>query len=93
MNSYSLRIEERVVKKMRRYPPKIYKQVVRRVVELQFNPRPHDSEKKGEGYTVDTGEYRIFYIINRQEQLVEVLLVGKRNDDAIYKQARRLGLM
>ena len=93
MNSYSLRIEERAIKEMRRYPPKIYKQVMRRVVGLQFNPRPHDSEKKGVGYTVDTGEYRIFYVINRQEQLVEVLLVGKRNDEEIYKQARRLGLM
>ncbi|MFQ5813857.1 MAG: type II toxin-antitoxin system RelE/ParE family toxin [Anaerolineae bacterium] len=93
MNSYSLQIEERVVKAMRKYPPKIYKQVMRKVVELQFNPRPHDSEKKGQGYTVDTGEYRIFYVIDYQEQLVKVLVVGNRNDNAIYKQARRLGLL
>ncbi|MBC8262665.1 MAG: type II toxin-antitoxin system RelE/ParE family toxin [Anaerolineales bacterium] len=78
---------------MRKYPPKIYKQVMRKVVELQFNPRPHDSEKKGTGYTVDIGEYRIFYVIDYQEQLVRVLVVGNRNDDAIYKQARRLGLL
>ncbi len=78
---------------MRQYPPKIYKQVMGKAVGLQFNPRPHDSEKKGKGYTVDTGEYRVFYVIDYQEQLVRVLVVGKRNNDAIYKQAKRLGLL
>ena len=90
---YSLQIEERVVKEMRRYPSKIYKQVMRKVIGLQFNPRPHDSEKKGKGYTVDTGEYRVFYVIDYQEQLVRVLVVGSRNNDAIYKQVKRLGLL
>ncbi len=90
---YSLQIEERVVKEMRRYPSKIYKQVMRKVIGLQFNPRPHDSEKKGKGYTVDTGEYRVFYVIGYQEQLVRVLIVGNRNNDAIYKQVKRLGLL
>ncbi|MBC8512223.1 MAG: type II toxin-antitoxin system RelE/ParE family toxin [Dehalococcoidia bacterium] len=78
---------------MRRYPSKIYKQVMRKVIGLQFNPRPHDSEKKGKGYTVDTGEYRVFYVIGYQEQLVRVLIVGNRNNDAIYKQVKRLGLL
>ena len=93
MNSYRLQIEERVVKEMQGYPPKIYKQVMRRMVDLQFNPRPHDSEKAGEGYRVDTGEYRILYVIDYQEQLVKVLIVGNRNDDEVYKQAKRLGLL
>lgn len=93
MDNYSLQIEERVVKEMRSYPPKVYKQVMRRVVELQFNPRPHDSEKKGNGYTVDTGEYRIFYVVDYQKRLVKVLVVGSRNDVEIYKQAKRLGLL
>jgi mRNA interferase RelE/StbE len=93
VNSYSLQIEERVVKEIQSYPPKIYKQVTRRVVELQFNPRPHDSKKVGQGYRVDTGEYRIFYVIDHQEQLVRVLIVGNRNDDEVYKQAKRLGLL
>jgi len=93
VNSYRLQIEERVVKEMQGYPPKIYKQVMRRMVDLQFNPRPHDSEKVGEGYRVDTGEYRILYVIDHQEQLVKVLIVGNRNDDEVYKQAKRLGLL
>ena len=93
MSSYSLRIEERVIKEMRGYPPKVYKQVMRRMVGLQFNPRPHDSKKVGRGYRVDVGEYRILYTIDRQEQLVKVLLVGSRNNDEVYKQTKRLGLL
>jgi mRNA-degrading endonuclease RelE of RelBE toxin-antitoxin system len=93
VNSYNLHIEERVIKEMQGYPPKIYKQVMRRVVGLQFNPRPHDSKKVGEGYRVDIGEYRIFYIVDDPGRMVSVLVVGSRNDAAIYKQAKRLGLM
>ena len=90
---YSLQVAKRVIKEIQPYPPKIFKQVASKIFALSINPRPHDSKKVGEGHRVDIGEYRIFYIINRHEQSVEVLLVGKRNDDAIYKQARRLGLM
>jgi mRNA interferase RelE/StbE len=47
----------------------------------------------GEGHRVDIGEYRIFYVVDDPGRTVNVLLVGKRNDEAIYKQAKRLGLM
>jgi len=35
---------------------------------------------------VDAGEYRIVY---RATETVELLLVGKRNDDEVYKQLKR----
>jgi len=90
---YSLRIERRVLKELEPYPPKIFKQVAAKIFALSINPRPHDSKKVGRGYRVDIGEYRIFYTIDDQEQTVSVLVVGSRNDDAIYKQAKRLGLL
>lgn len=41
-------------------------------------------------YRVDSGEYRIVYRFNANEDLVEVILVGKRNDDDVYKRLERL---
>lgn len=90
---YSLQVAKRVIKEMQPYPPKIFKQVASRIFALSINPRPHDSKKVGEGHRVDVGEYRIFYVVDDPGRTVNVLLVGKRNDEAIYKQARRLGLM
>jgi mRNA interferase RelE/StbE len=39
---------------------------------------------------VDSGEYRIVYRFDTNLDLVEVILVGKRNDDEVYKQLKRL---
>ncbi|MBC8447156.1 MAG: type II toxin-antitoxin system RelE/ParE family toxin [Chloroflexi bacterium] len=90
---YDLRIEKRVLSELRRYPPKIYKQVMGCVLALQFNPRPHDCKRIGLGYRVDSGEYRIFYLVDDEEQRVTVPLIGQRSDDEIYRLARRLGLL
>ena len=90
---YNLQIDKRVTREMRNYLPKVYKQVMSKIISLQFNPRPHDSKKIGLGFRVDKGEYRIYYQVNEDEQLVEVLVVGKRNDDEVYKVIRRMGLV
>jgi len=90
---YDLRIEKRVLAEVRRYPPKIYKQVMGRVLALQFNPRPHHCKRIGSGYRVDSGEYRILYLVDDEEQRVSAPLIGKRNDGEINKLARRLGLL
>jgi len=95
---YSLRVEKRVLKELRRYPPKIFKQIASRIFALQVNPRPHDCKRIGPGYRVDSGEYRIYYHIddadNRRpkEKTVSVLVVGKRNDAEIYKTLQRMKL-
>jgi mRNA interferase RelE/StbE len=73
--------------------PKIAAQISKKVLSLNLDPLPTDSkELKGyEGYyRVDSGEYRIVYRFDPQNDLVEVILVGKRNDDEVYKQLRRL---
>jgi mRNA interferase RelE/StbE len=73
--------------------PKIAAQIARKVLSLNVDLLPSDT-KELKGYTglyrVDSGEYRIVYQFDAQEDLVTVLLVGKRNDDDVYKQLRRL---
>jgi mRNA interferase RelE/StbE len=73
--------------------PKIAAQIAKKVLSLNIDPLPTDA-KELKGYSglhrVDSGEYRIVYRFNVQEDLVEILLVGKRNDDEVYKQLKRL---
>jgi mRNA interferase RelE/StbE len=73
--------------------PKIAAQLAKKVLALNIDPLPPDS-KELKGYSnlfrVDSGEYRIVYRYLSQDDLVTVILVGKRNDDEVYKQLKRL---
>jgi mRNA interferase RelE/StbE len=67
-------------------PPKQFRQVVKKVFALLEDPKPHDTEVL-KGYPFlrnDVGEYRIIYDL--QEDTLRLILVGKRNDDEVYKQ-------
>jgi len=73
--------------------PKIAAQIAKKVLALNVDPLPADSEQLSghQGYyRVDSGEYRIVYRFSPDEDLVEVILVGKRNDDDVYKRLKRL---
>jgi mRNA interferase RelE/StbE len=41
-------------------------------------------------YRVDSGEYRIVYRFDVEADVIQILLVGKRNDDEVYKQLKQL---
>ena len=70
---------------------KPFKQVMLHIIRLMKTPYPHDSQKlKGYPfYRVDIGEYRVIYDVEAEEVL-RVILVGKRNDDEVYKQLKSL---
>jgi mRNA-degrading endonuclease RelE of RelBE toxin-antitoxin system len=60
---------------------------------VNINPLPADyKELTGYPgyYRVDSGEYPIVYRFDPDADLVEVILAGKRNDDEVYKQLKRL---
>ena len=66
---------------------KIAAQIAKKL-SLNINPLPSDSKQlKGYPgfYWVDSGEYRILYRFKPKEDLV-----GKRNDDEVYKKLNRL---
>lgn len=72
---------------------KIAAQIAKKVLALNVDPLPADSKELigySGYYRVDSGEYRIVYRFNADEDLVEVILVGKRNDDEVYKKLDRL---
>ena len=69
---------------------KQYKQIVSKILDLALDPEPHDSQKL-QGYDdkrrMDSGEFRIVYSYDDDTVFIE--LVGKRNDDEVYRDLRR----
>jgi mRNA interferase RelE/StbE len=86
-----LRMTKSAVDFLNTLPPKHHKQVVTQLFRLLSIPYPTDS-KKLTGYKelmrVNCGEYRIIYRV--EEETVNVPLIGKRNDNEIYKLLERL---
>lgn len=73
-----------------RVPPKHAKQLVAKIQLLRINPRPQDSKSLHDFNCLraDSGEYRIIYEI--EGDTLCIILIGKRNDDEVYKQLDRL---
>jgi mRNA interferase RelE/StbE len=73
--------------------PKIAAQIAKKIFALNLDPLPSDSKPLigySNYYRVDIGEYRIVYFYLPSDDLVQIILVGKRNDDEVYKRLRRL---
>jgi mRNA interferase RelE/StbE len=69
---------------------KPFRQVMTAVLGLMQDPSPHDAAALTQTpyLRVDCGEYRIIYYVDGQ--VLRVVLIGKRNDDDVYKRLRRL---
>jgi mRNA interferase RelE/StbE len=71
--------------------PKHVGQLLMKIFGLCTDPKPPDSiQLKGsaEGYRrADSGEYRIIYRI--EGDVLEIHLIGKRNDDEVYRHFAR----
>jgi len=81
---YSLWVAPEAIKELgdtKRYPAKVARQLLIKILELSVNPRPQDSIQIETGFRVDSGEYRIFYELDHRAQMVKIYLVGKRGDD------------
>jgi mRNA interferase RelE/StbE len=88
-----VRCLETVLDFLKGLQPKIAAQIAKKVMLLNVDPLPADyKELTGYSgyYRVDSGEYRIVYRFDVEADLIEVILVGKRNDDEVYKQLKRL---
>lgn len=84
-----LRLTKQALDFLTQLDGKRYRQVGRAVFRLLADVERADSEAlKAHGeHRVDVGEYRIIYIPGDQE--VEELIIGKRNDDEVYRMWKR----
>ena len=81
----SLNLSRQSVKFITKLPPKQFRQVVNKILELITTGDSPDS-KKLKGYPfhrVDIGEYRVVY--RKEKECIKVALVDKRNDDRVYR--------
>jgi mRNA interferase RelE/StbE len=87
---YKIDITKAAGKFIKKLPPKQYRQVVSTILALRENPTPNDSQQLS-GYTeyhrVDIGEYRIIYRFDKDT--VYIAVIGKRNDDEVYKRFKQ----
>ena len=83
MARYRLLIKPSAVKEIEAIPLKRDRQrVVEPISKLAEDPRPSGSEKISgqDKYRVRQGRYRILYVIEAQDLLVQVVTVGYRED-------------
>lgn len=73
---------------------KVSRQLIAKMGQLSEEPFPNDSKylkgKLSGAYRVDSGEYRIVYTVN--DEIVNIVLIGKRNDSTVYKIMERIGI-
>lgn len=83
-------LSHRAKRFLARLPEKQRQQVSKKILRLLEYPRPPDSKKlKGFPFlSAHSGEYRIIY--NFDQSTLRVELIGKRNDDEVYRELNRL---
>ena len=87
---YKLDITKAAGKFIRKVNAKQFHQILSTILKLREEPEPHDSKQlisSPEYRRVDSGEYRIIYRV--EIDTVKIAVVGKRNDDEVYKRFER----
>jgi len=85
-----LQIDRGVTKQLEGLPPKHCRQVTLAILRLLENATPHDSAAlAGQPplRRITVGEYRVIYRFDADT--VYMSLVGKRNDDEVYRILKR----
>ena len=79
---YEVRVDERIVKQLRRFRGDVSQRIIAAIESLSRNPRPQGSLKlSGQpGWRIRVGEYRILYEIDDSAKEVTVYHVGHRRD-------------
>ena len=82
-------LSEQSIKFITNLSPKQRQQISKALISLQTNPKPQDSTKLHgyDYYRIDCGEYRVVY--TSTDTLIYVFLIGKRNDDDVYRKLQR----
>lgn len=85
MTSYNIQFKRSVAKDLRKLPKKDIKRILARIDSLAENPRAKGCEKLSgqELYRVRQGLYRILYLIQDDQLIIQVIKVGHRS--SIYQ--------
>lgn len=79
---YTVCIKRSAEKEMDRLSARTFERVAEVILRLERDPRPPGTQKlRGvQDYRLRVGQYRILYVIDDRERVVEVIAVGHRRD-------------
>ena len=80
--SYTVCIKRSAEKELDRLPIQVYDRIIKQLISLSDNPRPHGVKKLHgrEGYRIRVGDYRILYVIDDNEKKVEIVSAAHRKE-------------
>jgi mRNA interferase RelE/StbE len=89
---FDIQLSKSAIKILSKLPTKHARQVHSGIEKLVHDPFPKDA-KKLKGYEdflrIDAGEYRIIYKIHIDKKIIQIYLIGKRNDSEVYRKFKR----
>jgi mRNA interferase RelE/StbE len=80
--NYQVVIKRSAEKELDALPELTRQRIVKRIVSLQANPRPHGVEKlQGQNaHRLRVGDYRVLFTIDDVKKVVTIFAVGHRRD-------------
>ncbi|AGA27083.1 cytotoxic translational repressor of toxin-antitoxin stability system [Singulisphaera acidiphila DSM 18658] len=84
---YAVVLTRAAARGLSKLPKKDLERILAKAQGLEDNPRPRGVEKltdRGERYRIRSGDYRIVYLIDDEERLVEIETIGNRRD--VYRE-------
>jgi mRNA interferase RelE/StbE len=80
--SYAVYLKISAEKELDRLPIEVHDRVIKQLISLRDNPRPHGMKKLHgrEGYRIRVGDYRILYVIDDKENKLEIISVAHRKE-------------
>jgi mRNA interferase RelE/StbE len=83
---YVVYLKRSAEKELASLPREMHLRIIKRLLTLKGNPRPHGAKKLGGGerYRIRVGDYRVLYTIDDSLYKIEVSAVGHRRE--VYQQ-------
>lgn len=80
--SYTVRLKPRAERELDRLPIAVAKRIWGRLLALERDPRPRGAAKlEGvEGYRIRIGDYRIVYLVDDGQRVVDVARIAHRRE-------------
>lgn len=83
---YLITFSKQADKALRKMPSNIAQNIVKKIKELSINPDIMKNVKKltdHPGFRLRSGDWRIIYVINKNEKLIQIVKIKTRGD--VYK--------
>ena len=79
---YDVYLKKSAEKELKSLPDKLHDRIVNIILSLKANPLPPNAKKLHgrDGFRVRVGDYRILYIVSREEKKIEVVSIAHRKE-------------